>query len=159
MSPDRVACERFLFEEARLLDEARFEAWLALFADDGFYWIPSHREQSDPYGHISILHEDPTVLRLRVARLAHPRAYAAAPLPRTSRIVGNVMVEPPLDASHHLVVRSTQHVAEYRGGDHHLRASLNTHHLRQTDGGWRIVLKRVDLIDAASPPGLLTVPL
>ena len=32
--------ERFLFHEARLLDERRFDDWLALFAPDGWYWVP-----------------------------------------------------------------------------------------------------------------------
>ena len=33
--------EQFLFQEARLLDERRFEEWLSLFSDDGVYWIPA----------------------------------------------------------------------------------------------------------------------
>ena len=27
-------------DEARLLDERRYDEWLALFSDDGFYWMP-----------------------------------------------------------------------------------------------------------------------
>ena len=32
--------ERFLYREARLLDERRFHAWLDLFTDDVRYWMP-----------------------------------------------------------------------------------------------------------------------
>ena len=30
----------FVLAEARALDEARYDDWLALFADDGHYWVP-----------------------------------------------------------------------------------------------------------------------
>lgn len=166
MQPDRsVAPElereitQFLFHEARLLDEQRFEEWLALFAPDGFYWIPAHAGQDDPLHHISIVYEDESVLRLRIARLRHPRAYATTPFPRTAHMVSNIMVSASAGTDGELHARSTFMVAEYRDGDRFLRAGLAAHRLRRTGDGWRIVLKRVDLIDAASPPGLIQVPL
>ena len=30
----------FVIREARLIDQHRFEEWLDLFAEDGFYWMP-----------------------------------------------------------------------------------------------------------------------
>jgi 3-phenylpropionate/cinnamic acid dioxygenase small subunit len=33
----------FLYREAELLDERRYEAWLALLADDIRYWMPMRR--------------------------------------------------------------------------------------------------------------------
>ena len=41
--------EQFLYREARLLDERRFHAWLALFTDDVRYWMPvrSTRQWAD----------------------------------------------------------------------------------------------------------------
>jgi len=30
----------FVVHEARLIDQHRFEEWLDLFADDGYYWMP-----------------------------------------------------------------------------------------------------------------------
>jgi 3-phenylpropionate/cinnamic acid dioxygenase small subunit len=151
--------EQFLFREARLLDDAKLAEWLALFADDAFYWIPAHTDQTDPINHISILYEDRSVLALRVERLKHPRAYSSTPYPRTARMVGNVVVTDDVADSHSIVAKSTLFVAEYRSGNRLLRACLATHHLRRTSEGLRIVLKRVDLIDAESPPGLITVPL
>ena len=31
----------FLYREARLLDERRYDEWLALFTEDGLYWAPT----------------------------------------------------------------------------------------------------------------------
>ena len=38
---DAGACEAFLVHEARLLDDGRFEEWLALFTTDAWYWVPA----------------------------------------------------------------------------------------------------------------------
>jgi 3-phenylpropionate/cinnamic acid dioxygenase small subunit len=38
---------RFVYHEARLLDEQRFDEWLALFAADGRYWMPLEYGQTD----------------------------------------------------------------------------------------------------------------
>ena len=35
--------EAFLYHEAELLDERRYEEWLALFTDDVHYWMPMRR--------------------------------------------------------------------------------------------------------------------
>ncbi len=31
---------QFLYHEARLLDERRWEEWAGLFTEDGIYWAP-----------------------------------------------------------------------------------------------------------------------
>lgn len=151
-----TSIDAFLYHEARLLDEARFEDWLALFDPDGFYWIAARPDQTDPIEHASILYEDPTVMRMRIARLRNPQAYALAPFPRTVHMVGNILVAEPGETP---LVKSTLLVSEYRAGEHIHRAALVTHRLRRAGEGWRIALKRVDLNDAESPPGLIQVPL
>ncbi len=159
----KSAAEAFLLEEARLLDAGRFEEWLALFAEDGFYWVPAAPGQTDPLNHLSIFYEDKSVLAMRIRRLSHPRAYSALPAPRTAHLVGSISVsgsaEPGIDCE----CRSTVMVAEYRpsaaGGERRLWAGQQTHKLRRTGQGLRIVLKRVDLIDCDAAHGILAVPL
>ena len=48
----------FLISEARLLDERRWEEWLALFAKDGWYWVPIEEKQSNPKTTISLMYDD-----------------------------------------------------------------------------------------------------
>ncbi|MFO0987193.1 MAG: aromatic-ring-hydroxylating dioxygenase subunit beta [Alphaproteobacteria bacterium] len=154
--------EAFLIAEARLLDAGRFDEWLALFAEDGFYWVPAAPGQSDPLNHLSILYEDKSVLGMRVRRLGHPRVYSAQPAPRTAHLVGNVTAAPGAGPGVDCEVRSTVMMAEYRPGqaaDRRLWAGQQTHKLRRTPEGWRIVLKRVDLIDCDAVHGILAVPI
>lgn len=62
---------KFVYAEARLLDEARFDDWLALFADDGVYWMPLEPGQTDARLHTSLMHEDKLLLRIREIGRAH----------------------------------------------------------------------------------------
>jgi 3-phenylpropionate/cinnamic acid dioxygenase small subunit len=155
--------EAFLVEEGRLLDAGRYEEWLALFAEDGFYWIPAAPGQADPLNHLSIFYEDKSVLRMRVRRLSHPRAYSALPAPRTAHLVGSVTAARGAEAGIDCEARSTVMVAEYRagdkGGDRRLWAGQQLHRLRRTPEGLRIVLKRVDLIDCDAAHGILAIPI
>src|SRR2546422_8314281 len=64
--------EQFLYHEARLLDTQQYEAWLELFTDDATYWVPLEREQKDPFETSSIIHDDRTLLGLRVKQARHP---------------------------------------------------------------------------------------
>ena len=47
--------EKFLFYEARLLDQGRLEEWGQLFTDDGIYWVPATVDQPDPIPHVSLM--------------------------------------------------------------------------------------------------------
>ena len=59
----------FVMHEARLIDQHRFEEWLDLFADDGYYWMPLEWGQTDPRLTTSLMYEDKLLLRIRIERL------------------------------------------------------------------------------------------
>src|SRR5271169_4177338 len=69
-------CEQFLMHEARLLDDGKFDAWLALFTSDAWYWVPSEPDQADPFATVSLIYDDRRLLETRVRRLASPRVYS-----------------------------------------------------------------------------------
>src|SRR5262245_40524803 len=89
-TPDTSECEQFLVHEARLLDEGRFDEWLALFTADAWYWVPSEPNQASPRDTVSLIYDDRRLLETRVRRLASPRIYSQEPRSRTSRIIANV---------------------------------------------------------------------
>ena len=45
--------ERFLFREARLLDEGKLEDWLSLFSSECLYWIPITPGGGNPLKEVS----------------------------------------------------------------------------------------------------------
>src|SRR5918995_6662495 len=87
---DVARCEQFLVHEARLLDDARFDEWLALFTADAWYWVPIEAEQKNPHETVSLIYDDRRLLETRVRRLASPRIYSQEPRSRTTRMVTNV---------------------------------------------------------------------
>jgi benzoate/toluate 1,2-dioxygenase subunit beta len=91
----RDDAEQFLIHEARLLDERRFDEWLALFTADCLYWLPIG--DSDSELEPSIVYDTRTRLEERVFRLNETRAYAQEPPSRTQHNISNVDVEAPPD--------------------------------------------------------------
>ena len=153
---DQGSCERFLLHEARLLDEARFDDWLALFTPEGWYWVPSEPGQNNPHDTVSLIYDDRRLLETRVRRLASPRIYSQEPRSRTSRIVGNVSIED--GGSDACTVRSKFVMIEYRRESQRLFAGTAFHRLVWADGGIRIASKRVDLVNCDAPLDGIDVP-
>ena len=156
MSADAAEAERFLLHEARLLDEARFEDWLALFTEDAWYWVPSQPGQANPRETVSLVYDDRRLLETRVRRLRNPHIHAQQPPARASRIVANVTIEEEDTGSRAIVTRSKLLMVEYRRNRQRFFAATCLHRLVVRDGSFRIAWKRVDLIDCdAELEGLL----
>jgi len=145
VNEEQFRIQLFLFHEARLLDAGRLEEWLALFTDDATYWVPLERDQKDPYQTSSIIHDDRTLLELRVKQARHPRAHARQPLARTVHQVSNILVE---DAKSEIKVSSTLQLIEYRNDKQRVYGALVEHRLRRVNGGFKIAHKRVDLVNS-----------
>lgn len=141
-----MSVEQFLYYEARLLDTQQFEAWLELFTDDATYWVPLERNQKDPLETSSIIHDDRTLLELRVKQARHPRAHARQPLARTVHQVGNVMVSE--EKAGEITVNSTLQLIEFRSEKQRLYGALVEHRLRRDNGGFKIAHKRVELMNS-----------
>jgi len=151
--PAELDLARLVRHEARLIDEKRFDEWLALFTDDAHYWVPAAPGQTDPLGHNSLAYEDRLLLELRVERLKSSRAFSQRP---PSRCL-HVLQEPDIEASDYargeFVVRTPFLYTETRGDESQRYAATAWHTLAWLDGRLRIRLKRVDLLncDAALP--------
>ena len=157
--------ERFLYREARFLDERRFDEWLELLSDDIRYWMaarsnrypriskaiaildPDRYVEEDLAGdeELAILDETKDTLTARVARLATGMAWAEDPPSRTRHLICNIDVEPGDDPSefrvysNFLVYRSRAETEEdlYVGARQDL--------IRRVDGGWKIARRRLTL--------------
>lgn len=143
--------EQFLYHEARLLDTQRYEQWLELFTDDATYWVPLEQGQKDPLETSSIIHDDRTLLGLRVQQMRHPRAHARVPLARTVHQVSNVMIL--AQSRDEVQVGSALTVVEFRNEKQRLYAARVEHRLKRmndgtANGSFRIAHKRVDLVNS-----------
>lgn len=158
----RAEVAAFLDLEAALLDERRFDEWIALYLPDCVYWAPVSRAQTSPRDGVSHFHDDIQLMMARTHRLANPRVYGAEPSPTTAHIVSGVRIES--DDGETIVAVSTQVMVEHRerGGfenDQRVFAGRVTHRLKRVDGALRIAMKRIDLVNASGSFNAMTAPL
>ena len=148
--------ESFLIAEARLLDERRWDDWLALFAEDGWYWVPLEEGQASPRDTVSLIYDDRRLLETRIRRLAEAALHAQTPVSRTSRIVANPTVE--AEDGNEVTIRAKFEMIEYRRDARRVFAGTTWHRLLRQGGGFRILWKRVDLVDCDAVHDGISVP-
>jgi benzoate/toluate 1,2-dioxygenase beta subunit len=89
---------QFLFAEARALDDKDWDAWLAFYAPDAEFWMPSWDDDdklvTDPQSEISLIYyAHRGGLEDRVFRIRTERSSATSlPEPRTSHNISNVEI-------------------------------------------------------------------
>ena len=152
---DRI--EDYLVNEARLLDERRWQEWLDLFTEDAWYWVPVEEGQQDARTTVSLIYDDRQLLETRVRRLTSATAHARTPQSRTSRIVANATVEGDEDGV--IAVRSKFQMIEYRHNRQRLFGGTQWHGLLPYgDEDFRIRWKKVELVNCDSVLDGLNVP-
>lgn len=142
---------RLVYLEARLVDERRFDAWYALYADDAFYWVPLVPGQADGDSHTSLMYEDKLLLQLRIERFGNPRSYSLHPQVRCLHVLQRPEIEEADAAGNRWIVRTNEIYVETQGATKQVYAAVVRHTLSVIDGALRIRLKRVDLLDCDAP--------
>lgn len=146
-TPERLA--RFVVDEARLLNAGDFEAWLALFHEEGRYWVPlAGAQQAESPLAASLADEDRYLLATRIRRLKSPVAHSLEPGVRSFHVIQAPEVQEGADGDH--VVHTPFLYTEIAGTRKIGLTGTWRHRLRATPAGLRIVLKRVDLLNAGA---------
>jgi benzoate/toluate 1,2-dioxygenase subunit beta len=90
--------QQLLYREARALDDRDWDAWLALYAPDAEFWMPSwddnDRLVEDPQTEVSLIwYGHKGGLEDRVFRIRTERSSATSlPEPRTSHNISNIEI-------------------------------------------------------------------
>lgn len=159
----RDAVEDFLYREASLLDVPDLDAWMNLFTEDGYYWMPAAEAQEDPINHISHIYDDRVMMEIRRRNFVHPRAASKEFAVRCSHLIGNIRVTPiefhsqknlPEGA---LRVTSNQHVVVWYRDEQRVYAYRGEHVLIAQGGSFKILSKRVTLINPDAAQRSLTI--
>jgi 3-phenylpropionate/cinnamic acid dioxygenase small subunit len=138
---------RMLIErEARLLDQLRFDEWLAMYAPECIYWVPGTPEAGDPRREIAISFDDRRRMEDRIYRLRTGYAWSQAPKSRTVRMISNVEVFATAESTARMV-RSNFLISEFRVDGTRYLSGWCGHRFTQAAGGWEIQVRQVNLID------------
>jgi len=148
-----AAIERFLYYEARLMDEGHYREWLSLWTDDGIYWVPCSEEDSDPIRDVSLIYDNHERLVQRVDRLMSGTVQALDPKPRMRRVVSNIEIG-AADGKD-VAVASNFILAHARWDMQQIWAGRSLHKLRRDGAAFKIAFKKVLLINAEQEIPLL----
>lgn len=150
---DYRAAVDFLHREARLADEARYAEWLALWTDDGVYWVPATTDPgADPDQHLSHIYDNRARLETRIKLLQTGYRYSQEPASPMRRLIANIEVAPA--ENNELVAASNFALAELAvqaKREMHWWVGRTTHRLRRVGGELKMCRKIVVLVNAAEP--------
>jgi 3-phenylpropionate/cinnamic acid dioxygenase small subunit len=137
---------RLLEREARLLDQLHYDDWLAMYAPECIYWVPSTPTAGDPPREIAIMFDDRRRLEDRVYRLRTGFAWSQAPASRTVRFITNVEVFSTArdDAR---MLRSNFLISEFWGDETRQLTGWAGHRVLRGQDGWKIQAKQVNLLE------------
>ena len=150
--------EEFLFHEAELLDERRFEEWLNLLSDDIRYYMPMRRnvkfgeldrEFTREGYDINWFDEGKATLERRVSQILTGVHWAEEPLSRICHMVSNVQLREATPSAEN----ATEVALKCRFLIYRNRVETETDFLigkredtlRKEDGAWKIAQRRVIL--------------
>lgn len=159
---DHIALEQTLFREARLLDEERFDEWLAMTTEDVVYRMAlrGRRFRKDrsgdlPVGTGMIFNDDRARLQLRIDRLVSGYVWAEDPVNFVRRIVSNVEIALTEDGA-----RVHSVIAIHRNRIDNLTRTLIAGRedlWRETEGEWRLARRDLVLDHSTVPDSNLNV--
>lgn len=144
--------ERFLYDEAALLDQRRFEEWLELFTNDTHYFMPIRRTRMQAEidreftrpGEMAFFDDDKEALRSRVTKLMTGRSWSEDPPSRTRHLITNVRITDTRGAE--LDVESNFHLYRTRlNSEEDSWIGSRKDILRQVDGKFQIASRTIYL--------------
>jgi 3-phenylpropionate/cinnamic acid dioxygenase small subunit len=151
--------EEFLYREAELLDERRYQDWLELFAEDVRYWMPmrrnvphdeSEREFTREGADVNWFDEGKDTLARRVQQILTGIHWAEEPPSRICHMISNVQilrVTPSGSAAPSEVTVRCRFLV-YRNRvetETDVLVGKREDVLRRVDGAWRIARRMVVL--------------
>lgn len=152
MSGLGIDAARALIElEGTLLDERRWQDWLALYTEDCLYWMPAWKSDdelgADPETELShIYYVDRAALEDRIIRVTSNLSPASSPLPRTTHMLSGLRATAPPDGDTAAFRTNwTTHVFWPATNQGHTFFGHADYGLRRLDDAWRIARKVIVL--------------
>lgn len=136
---------QWVYREARLQDEHRYDEWEALWTDDGVYWIPANGDGGDPEQEMSIIYDNRSRIALRIRQFHTGKRYSQTPKSRLRRVVSNIEILSG-DAQQ-LTVGSNALIFESHVRGDTLWASRNEYRLRREGDALKMAFKKVVLVN------------
>lgn len=144
--------EDFIYWEATLADESRYEEWESLLTDDMMYWVPRGEGDWDGDKQVSIINDNRSRLATRLRQLKTGTRHSQNPPSPMRRLISNLRVERADEDAYRasanfvlyeMQVQSTRRLNVWPG--------KVVYGLRRQDDGLAMCSKTVTLVQGAAP--------
>ncbi len=146
----QIEVEQFIYREAAMVDQSRWQEWLQMYTEDMIYWAPSWVNENelttDPEAEVSIIYmNNRKELEHRIWRFTSGESPASYPLARTNHMVSNVTLT---DINDDQIVASSNWMSQtYRDKEQRIYGGFYEHTLVRQDGDLKISKKKVVLLN------------
>lgn len=140
---------QFLFREARLQDTHAYDEWEALWTDDGLYWVPANGHDIDPETQMSILYDNRSRISVRIKQLKTGRRHTQTPRSELARTLSNIEITGVTADQVEVIANAVIFEDNLRGET--IWASRNEYQLRMVDAAFKLVRKKVGLVNNHKP--------
>ncbi len=141
--------EQFVYREARLQDTHAYDAWEALWTDDGVYWVPANGDDSDPERDMSLIYDNRSRISLRVRQLHTGKRHSQTPRSRLVRVVSNIELTGEADGDIRVGANAMIYETNMRGDT--VWAARLEYHLRRVGDELKMARKTVVLVNNDRP--------
>jgi 3-phenylpropionate/cinnamic acid dioxygenase small subunit len=158
-----ISVQQWLYREARILDDRRYDLWLDLLDENIRYRVPSRSfvrqgdvkdfstwgvdRELDAGNALTLIDDDLPALQTRIGRLQTNMGWAEMPPSMSRRLVSNVIIEDS-DAKGCVSVVSALFLAKSRREERVLFTAERRDTLVEVQGGFRLRERYVVLDDA-----------
>ncbi len=144
--------EQFVYAEARLADQHRYDEWEALWTDDALYWVPANAEfETDPDTAMSILYDNRSRISTRIKQLKTGKRHAQNPPSGLRRSISNIELLGTLESGDAHVVGNFICFESRQRGLTQWAGGVEWALRREPDSSLRMSRKTVRLVDNDRP--------
>lgn len=140
---------QFLYLEARLQDTHDYDGWEAIWEDDAIYWVPANGTDTDPETQMSVIYDNRSRIGVRIAQLKTGRRHTQTPRSELARQISNIEIVEVTANEVEVLANVLIYEDNLRGET--LWAARNVYRLRFVDGAFRLVRKKIGLVNNAKP--------
>ena len=144
--------EQFVYREARLQDELRYDEWEALWTEDAIYWLPANGDDGDPTSEMSVIFDNRARIATRIKQLQTGKRHSQTPPSRMRHLISNVeLTGPETGEAGDIGVGANFLVYESRERGVTIWGGRTRYTLRRTEEGLRMARKTVLLVNNDRP--------
>lgn len=149
---ERAAIESFIYREAQLADESRYDEWESLVEDDMIYWVPRGAGDFSPDRDVSLINDNRSRLATRIRQLKTGTRHSQTPVSSMRRLISNIVAVRTAEGEYEVESNFALFEMQLQSLDSMtIWAGRTVHRLRRRDGALRMSFKKVMLVNGDRP--------